>query len=82
MKTFHFILDALLVITLGLMIWREMGQKGRQHIVECNDLDTQNDRLVEIYRSLADPQTRPRDAVGLLWREAGHGKTEKGKEQR
>jgi hypothetical protein len=35
MKTFHFILDALLVITLGLMIWREMGQKGRQHhIVE------------------------------------------------
>jgi colanic acid/amylovoran biosynthesis glycosyltransferase len=46
--------------------WREMGQKGRKHIVEFNNLDTQNDRLVEIYRYLADPQTQHRDGVGLL----------------
>jgi len=36
-------------------IWRQMGQKGRKHIEEFNNLDQQNDRLIEIYRSLVDP---------------------------
>jgi colanic acid/amylovoran biosynthesis glycosyltransferase len=44
-------------------IWHEMGQKGRKHIEEFNDLEKQNNRLVEVYRSLADPQARHGDAV-------------------
>jgi colanic acid/amylovoran biosynthesis glycosyltransferase len=45
--------------------WREMGQRGRQHIVEFSNLDKQNDRLIEIYRLLVDPQTRHGDVIGL-----------------
>ena len=29
-----------------------MGQKGRKHIEQHYNLDKQNDRLIEIYRSL------------------------------
>jgi colanic acid/amylovoran/stewartan biosynthesis glycosyltransferase WcaL/AmsK/CpsK len=32
--------------------WRQMGQRGRQHIEQFNNLDRQNDRLVEIYKCL------------------------------
>jgi colanic acid/amylovoran biosynthesis glycosyltransferase len=32
--------------------WRQMGQQGRKHIEQFNNLDRQNDRLVEIYQCL------------------------------
>jgi colanic acid/amylovoran biosynthesis glycosyltransferase len=35
-------------------VWQEMGQKGRKHIEEFNDLEKQNDRLIEIYRTLLE----------------------------
>ena len=44
-------------------IWREMGRKGRKRIEEFNDLEKQNDRLIEIYRSLLDPQSRQVEVV-------------------
>jgi colanic acid/amylovoran biosynthesis glycosyltransferase len=46
--------------------WWEMGQQGRKHVEEFNNLDKQNDRLVEIYRLLADPQARHSDGIRLL----------------
>jgi colanic acid/amylovoran biosynthesis glycosyltransferase len=39
-------------------IWWEMGRKGRKRTEEFNNLEKQNDRLIEIYRSLLDPQVR------------------------
>jgi colanic acid/amylovoran biosynthesis glycosyltransferase len=39
-------------------IRQEMGQKGRKHVEEFNNLDKQNDRLIELYRSLLDAQVR------------------------
>jgi colanic acid/amylovoran biosynthesis glycosyltransferase len=62
----HGIADRLTHLLQHLEIWREMGQKGRQHIEEYSNLDKQNDRLTEIYRLLADPQPRHSDAIGLL----------------
>jgi colanic acid/amylovoran/stewartan biosynthesis glycosyltransferase WcaL/AmsK/CpsK len=44
----------------------EMGQRGRKHVEDFYNLDTQNDRLIQIYRLLADPQARHRDVIGLL----------------
>jgi colanic acid/amylovoran biosynthesis glycosyltransferase len=46
--------------------WREMGQKGRAQIEEFSNLDKQNDRLIEIYRSLADPHAPHRAGIDLL----------------
>jgi colanic acid/amylovoran biosynthesis glycosyltransferase len=40
--------------------WEEMGQKGRRHIEEYNDLEKQTDRLVAIYRNLSEGHFRPR----------------------
>ena len=36
-------------------VWHTMGEKGRKHIEEHYNLDKQNDRLIEIYRSLLKP---------------------------
>jgi colanic acid/amylovoran biosynthesis glycosyltransferase len=44
-------------------VWLEMGDKGRKHIEKYYNLDKQNDRIVEIYRSLLDPQARAGDVV-------------------
>ena len=44
-------------------IWSEMGQKGRKHVEEFNDLEKQNDRLIEIYRSPLDPHARQGEVV-------------------
>jgi colanic acid/amylovoran biosynthesis glycosyltransferase len=46
--------------------WPEMGQKGRKHIEEFNNLDRQNDRLIDIYQLLMDPHARSRDGLDLL----------------
>ena len=50
--------------------WLEMGQRGRKHIEEFSNLDKQNDRLIEIYRSLTEPQARHRDGPALPF--SGH----------
>jgi colanic acid/amylovoran biosynthesis glycosyltransferase len=44
--------DRLTHLVKNREIRRAMGQKGRKHIEEHYDLDKQNDRLIEIYRSL------------------------------
>jgi colanic acid/amylovoran biosynthesis glycosyltransferase len=37
--------------------WRSMGARGRKRIEEFHNKETQNDRLLEIYRLLQKPQT-------------------------
>ena len=37
-------------------VWEKMGQAGRKYVEKCYDLDVLNDKLVEVYQQLIQPQ--------------------------